>query len=213
METDERKMQNMVALTKKFRYNRSMVAQIVKGKAGKTMEREVKEYYGVYRYGFFGEEEQICLLINFTGVEGRGYQLQEGTKKYAITEFRYHFSEFNEFSDIEEKKFDNKMCNMIWPDNRGDKEGIYLPGLEENGQVIRMVFQEYFEAYRAEELRKAEELAKSALPSNSEEGMQIFKDKITKLKVMLDNGMMTEDEYNTTREQLMEQFSNGFVLG
>ena len=103
METDERKMQNMVALTKKFRYNRSMVAQIVKGKAGKTMEREVKEYYGVYRYGFFGEEEQICLLINFTGVEGRGYQLQEGTKKYAITEFRYHFSEFNEFSDIEEK--------------------------------------------------------------------------------------------------------------
>ena len=42
METDERKMQNMVALTKKFRYNRSSVAQIVKGKAGKTMEREVK---------------------------------------------------------------------------------------------------------------------------------------------------------------------------
>ena len=43
----------MVALTKKFRNNRSRVAQIVKGKAGKTMEREVKEYYGVYRYGFF----------------------------------------------------------------------------------------------------------------------------------------------------------------
>lgn len=167
---------------------------------------ETEEYYGGYKLGFFGSSEQIFVTLSAQYVSARGFTYDKDSGKYVIAEISY---EMKDIADVEQGQFDNKPCSVIR--TSGWQNDIYLPGLNVMPSIVKNSFSKFKERsaqLEAERLKKEVDInSKSSENLTLEEEIEEFKNKVNKLKIMKENGVLSPDEFQEMKDKLMDLYS------
>ena len=167
---------------------------------------QTQEYYGEYKHGFFGNVEQIFICFAAQYVSGRGFVFDHGTGKFDITQINYKIGDVEE---IESSKFDGKPCSVVR--TTSDLNDVYLPGLTVMTPILKNSFSQFKEMsmqLEAEKLKvEAATSTKSSANLSLEEEIAEFKEKVNKLKIMKENGVLSPDEFQVLKLKLMDLYN------
>ena len=139
--------------TQKWKWKKGGIVVDIEELSAKEMEElralpAYRDYSGEYRYGMFGNIEEIQLLITDDKVEGRGYlKDMSSKKKFIISDFSYSSSEF---IGIFSKEFDGKQCSTLCPKLMNKTNEIYFPGISAPISELKNSFKlyQYAKEYR-----------------------------------------------------------------
>ena len=167
---------------------------------------QTQEYYGEYKSGFFGSLEQIYISFSVHGVSGRGFLLDKYSEKYDVTDFNYNITDIK---DIENDKFNGKVAALIRM--KDDVGNVYLPGLTVMPTMLKNTFEKFKDYYfqlEAERFKmEAAAGSKSSANLTLEEEIAEFKEKVNRLKIMKENGVLSPQEYQDLKARLMNLYN------
>lgn len=167
---------------------------------------QTQEYYGEYKQGFFGAVEQIFICFSVQTVSGRGMVFNTAAGKFEVVDFNY---QMNCVTDVESDKFNGKQCTVLR--TNGSVGVVYFPGLTVMTSMVKNAFGKFKNLAVQMEAEKfkveAFTVKKSSEKLSLEEEMAEFKEKVNRLKVMRENGVLSPAEYQELKLKLMNIYN------
>ena len=174
---------------------------------GQMDYNQTQEYYGEYKQGFFGATEQIFVCFSAKTVSGRGLVYDNFSQRFDIVDFEYQLKDVN---DVVAGTVSKKACTVLKVTD-ASSDAVYLPGLNVMPPMIKNTFTKFKELameMEAENFKKeAFSLEKSSENLSLEEEMAEFKEKVDRLKLMRDNGVLSPLEYQELKTKLMDLYN------
>lgn len=167
---------------------------------------QTQEYYGEYKQGFFSAAEQIFICFSAQTVAGRGLIFDSGSGKYEVADFEYQMKDVTE---VVGDKFNGKQCSAL--KINGKSNFVYLPGLTVMTPMVKNTFSKFKDLANQLEAEKFKVEAFTA--TKSSEGLSLedeiaeFKEKVNRLKIMRENGVLSPVEYQQLKMKLMDLYN------
>lgn len=173
---------------------------------GQIDYNQTQEYYGEYKQGFFGAAERIFICFSAQTVFGRGMVFNTVSGKFEAIDFKY---QMDCVTDVENDKFNGKQCTVLR--TNGSVGVIYLPGLAVMTSMVKNTFGRFKNLAAQMEAEKfkveAFTVQKSSEKLSLEEEMAEFKEKVNRLKIMRENGVLSPVEYQELKSKLMNLYN------
>lgn len=168
---------------------------------------QTQEYYGEYKQGFFSAAEQIFVCFSAQTVSGRGLVHDTITDRFDIVDFEY---QMKDVEDVITDKISNKQCAVLKVKD-ASSDAVYLPGLSVNTPIVKNSYTKFKELAMELEAEKfkveAFAVEKSSDNLSLEEEITEFKEKVNRLRVMRDNGVLSPVEYQDLKTKLMNLYN------
>ena len=172
---------------------------------GQTDFDQSQEYYGEYKQGVFGNAEQIFVSFSPQTLSARGFILDLTSGKYEVIECAFPMKDV---IDVESDKLNGKTCTVVRAN--GGQNRIFLPGLSVMTPIVKNTFNMFKDLSMQLEAEKFKMEAATASKSSAnltlEEEIAEFKEKVNKLKVMKENGVLSPIEYQDLKARLMDLY-------
>lgn len=172
---------------------------------GQTDFNQSQDYYGEYKQGIFGNAEQIFISFSAQTMSARGYVLDLASGKFEIAELSYPM---NDVVEVDSDKMNGKPCTIVR--TKGNETNIYLPGLTVMTPMVKNTFNKFKDLAMQLEAEKfkveAATTSKSSSNLSLEEEIAEFKEKVNKLKIMKENGVLSPIEYQDLKAKLMDLY-------
>lgn len=167
---------------------------------------QVQKYYGEYKQGFFGAVEQIFVCFSTQTVFGRGVVFNTASGKSEIVDFNHPLKSI---TGVENDTFNGKQCTVLRTDEGAGV--VYLPGLSVMTPIVKNTFGRFKDLavqMQAEKFKvEAFTAKKSSEKLSLEDEMAEFKEKVNKLKLMRENGVLSPVEYQELKARLMNLYN------
>lgn len=168
---------------------------------------QTQEFYGEYKQGFFSAAEQIFVCFSAQGVSGHGVIHEKFSDRLNIVDFEYAMKDV---TDVIPESLSGKSCTALVV-NDPSCDIVYLPGLNVMAPIVKNAYTKFKDLAVEMEAEKfkaeAFSLEKSSDNLSLEDEIAEFKEKVNRLRVMRENGVLSPVEYQELKMKLMNLYN------